>query len=84
MIFNARTWSFLCVRAYSHGSWAHRQRISTTFLTRQNKSQVVLVLLMGLEPRIIEILSPTLYQLNHPVIPQFGTYGTGISYYAFI
>ena len=38
-IFNARTWSFLCVRHYTHGVWAHRQPVSTTFLTRKKLSQ---------------------------------------------
>ena len=41
-IFNVRTWSFVCVR------WAHRQRVTTTFLTRKNS--VFLVLLTGFEP----------------------------------
>ena len=26
---------FLCVRVYTHGGWAHRQRVSPTFLTRK-------------------------------------------------
>ena len=34
-IFNVRTWSFL------HGGWAHRQRFSTTFLTRKNSHKFV-------------------------------------------
>ena len=33
-IFNMRTWSFLCVRIHTWG--AHRQRVSTAFLTRNN------------------------------------------------
>ena len=38
------------MRAYTHGSRAHWQRVSTTFLT-QKKSQIFLVLLTGFEPR---------------------------------
>ena len=40
------------MRAYTHEGWAHRQRVSTTFLTRKN-SQIFLVLLAGFEPRSI-------------------------------
>ena len=36
-IFIVRTRSFLCVRVgFTRGGWAHRQRVSTTFLTRKN------------------------------------------------
>ena len=38
-----RTWSFLCVRVHT-GGWAHRQRVSTTFLTQKNW-QIFLMLL---------------------------------------
>ena len=41
------------MRAYAHRVWAHRQRVSTTFLTRKN-SQVFLVLLTGFEPRVMD------------------------------
>ena len=41
-MFNVHTWSFL--------GWAHRQRVSTTFVTRKN-SHFFLVLLTGFEPR---------------------------------
>ena len=34
----------------THRGWAHRERVSTTFLTRKN-SQILLVLLTGFEPR---------------------------------
>ena len=40
----------ILVRAYTHGGWAHRQWVSTTFLTQKN-SQIFLVLLTGFEPR---------------------------------
>ena len=36
------------MHAYTYGGWAHRQRVSTTFLTRKI-SQVFLVLLTGFE-----------------------------------
>ena len=47
-IFIVRTWSFLCVRVHT-GGWAHRQRVSTIYLTRKN-SQMFIVLLTGFEP----------------------------------
>ena len=34
-IFNVRTWPFLSVHMHT-GGWAHRHRVSTTFLTRKN------------------------------------------------
>ena len=40
------------MRPYTHGGWAHRQRASTTFLTRKKLSQFLLVLLMGFELRV--------------------------------
>ena len=50
---NVRTSSFLWVRIHT-GGWAHRQRVSTTFLTR-NKTLTFcfLVLLTGFEPRSV-------------------------------
>ena len=39
------------MRAYTHGGWAHRQRVSTTFLTRKN-SQLFLELRTGFEPLV--------------------------------
>ena len=51
----------MCVRINTHRGWAHRQRVSTTFLTRK-KTELFLVLLL-----VLWILSPTLYQLSHPV-----------------
>ena len=32
-----RTWSFLCLRAYTHGGWLQRQRVSTSFLPLKKK-----------------------------------------------
>ena len=37
------------MRACTHGDWAHRQRVGTTFLTRKN-SRMFLLLLTGFEP----------------------------------
>ena len=34
--FNVRPWSFLWVRVCTHGGWAHRQRVSTTFVPQKN------------------------------------------------
>ena len=35
-IFNVRTYVPIIMHAYTHGGWAHRQRISTTFLIQKN------------------------------------------------
>ena len=35
-IFNVRACIVFRMRVYTHGGWEHRQRISTTFLTRKN------------------------------------------------
>ena len=40
----------ILVHAYTHGGWAHRQRVSTTFLTQKN-SHIFLALLTGFKPR---------------------------------
>ena len=40
----------ILVRSYTHGGWAHRQRVTSTFFTRKN-SQILLVLLTVFEPR---------------------------------
>ena len=85
VIHRTPTWttgSLTCVRdhscaCYTHGGWAHRQRVST-FLTRKN-SQFVLVLLTGFEPRSFGSLSPTVYQVSHPVTP-YSRSGASISY----
>ena len=52
-IFKVRTWSLSCVRIHT-GSWAHRQRVSTTLFCSEKLLQIVLVLLKqtGFEPRI--------------------------------
>ena len=51
-VFNVCTWLFLCVRLHT-GGWAHRWRVSTTFLTWKN-SHIFLVLLTqaGFKPAI--------------------------------
>ena len=42
-IFNVRMWSFIRMRAYTHGGWGgHRQRANTTFLTRKISHNFVL------------------------------------------
>ena len=53
------------MRAYNiHGGWAHRQRASTTFLSRKY-SHVLLVLLTRFEPRVIKSeTSLVLYHLS--------------------
>ena len=54
------------MRAYTRGDWVHRQRVSSTFLTREKLSQKC-----SCAPEIKLIYSPTLYQeLSHPVIQQ--------------
>ena len=55
----------ILVRACTHRGWAHRQRVSATFLTWKN-SHIFLVLLTGFEPSSL-FVAPTLYQLSHPV-----------------
>ena len=64
-IFNMRMWSFLGVRAYT-GGWAHRQRVSPTFLTQKNSHKFFLVLLVGFEPLGLWISSLMLYQQCNP------------------
>ena len=64
-IFNVRTCSFMCC-AYTHGGWAHRQRVSTICLTRKN-SQLFSCAPDGIRTIVLWTLSPTLYQLSHPV-----------------
>ena len=51
-----------------YGGWAHQQRVSTTFFTRKN-SQILYCAPDRIRPFILWILSPTLYQLSHPVTP---------------
>ena len=52
------TGSLTCVRDHSyacictHGGWARRRRVSTTFLTRQKLSQICLVLWTEFEPLV--------------------------------
>ena len=52
-IFNARTYSFLCV--YTYGGWAHRQRVSTTFLSQKKLDTCFFLLLTGFEPRVLDL-----------------------------
>ena len=40
------------MRAYTRRGWAHRHRVSPTFLTRKNSHNVFLVLLAGFRPRV--------------------------------
>ena len=64
----------ILVRAYTHGGWAHRQRISTTFSTQRN-SQFFLMLLTGFEPRSF-VLDPTSVEFDAlPTEPQPVTSG---------
>ena len=49
------------MHAYIHGGWAHRQRVSTIFLTRKNSHNCYLffiVLLMGFQTSGLRISSP--------------------------
>ena len=57
-----RTWSFLCV--FTHWGWAHRQWISTTYLTRKNYNFSCAP--GGIWTSVFLILSLTLYQLSPP------------------
>ena len=56
MIFDVRRVGYvvILVRAYTHGGWAHRQRVSTTFLIRKNLTIVSCASDGGFEPRVIE------------------------------
>ena len=51
-IFNERTRSFVCVRIHTRG-WAHRQRVSTAFLTRK-KSHFIYSLFVKQIVNIVE------------------------------
>ena len=55
----------ILVRAYTHWGWAHRQRVSTTFLTQKN-SQILLVLLMGFKP---QSFGPRVWRSTHWATP---------------
>ena len=58
------------VRAYSHRVWAHRQRVSTTFLTRLKLSYFCLVPAPdGVRTSILRILSPMLYKFSQTATP---------------
>ena len=60
------------VRAHTHGGWAHRQRVSTTFLTRKNTHFSCAP--DRIRTSVLWILTPTLYQLGHPVTPDYMLY----------
>ena len=47
------------MRAYTHGGWAHIQRVSKTFLTLKS-SDFFLVLLTGFEPQSYDLESDAL------------------------
>ena len=71
-IFNVRTWWLLCVRVYNytHGGWAHRQRVSTTFWLGTNVTNLCCAPdAGGVRTSDLRISNPTLYQLSHPVTP---------------
>ena len=56
------------MRAYTHGGWAHRQRVSTTCWTRKNSHNVVRVPdASGVPTSGLWIWIPTGYPLSHPV-----------------
>ena len=64
------------MRAYKHGGWAHRQRVSTTFFTLKKNlllgfelSQFFVVAPDRVRTSGLWISSPTFYQLSHPVTP---------------
>ena len=65
-IFNVR--AFLCVRLHTGVAWAHRQRVSTTILTRKNSHKCFLCSGQDSNPRPLDP-SLTLYLLSHPVTP---------------
>ena len=65
--------SYACIYIYTHGSWAHRQRVSTTFLT-QKTHNFFLCFWRGSNLGhgihwMLDSKSATLYQLSHPVSP---------------
>ena len=65
VIHRTQTWtagSLLCVRF-------HRQRVSTTFLTRKNSHNYMSCVPGGIRTSVLWISSPTLYQLSHSVTP---------------
>ena len=67
------TWALACVRGHSRaliyqGVGAHRQRVSTTFLTRKNLPSFSCAL-DRIRTSVLWILSPVLYQLSRPVTP---------------
>ena len=51
-IFNVRTYVIILISAYPPGGSAHRQRVSTTCLTRTTYIFLVLLTLTGFEPRV--------------------------------
>ena len=57
------------MRAYTHGGWAHRQRVSATFLTRTKMWLIFLVLLTGFEPRGSFDLESDAPPIEPPVTP---------------
>ena len=65
---------YACV--YTHGGWAHRQRVNTTFLTIGKTHIFFLCSCRGSNSghRYNRISSPTLYQLSHPVNPNVCKY----------
>ena len=60
-IFDVCTWSLVCMRIHTHGGWAHRQRVNTTFLTWSWKNKVFLTSAPdGIRILNLGISSPTL------------------------
>ena len=57
MTFNVRTRSFFCVRIHTGDGHAHRQRVSTIFLTRKNSD--VSCAPNGIRTSVLWIVSPT-------------------------
>ena len=81
-IHRTLTWttgSLMCVRiilkpAYTHGGgWAHRQRVSTTFLTRGKKSHIFLT---GVRTRVIDVIEPEARRSTHWAHPGRTTTGS--------
>ena len=68
-ILNVRAYVIIIVRACTHGGWAHRQRVSTTFFFDSEKLTNMYCTPDGIRNSVLWILSPMLYQVSHPVTP---------------
>ena len=63
-----RDHSCACVYHCTHGGWAYRQQVSTTYLTWENT--IFSCVSSGIRTSVLWIFSLMLYQLSHPVTPR--------------